>query len=68
MARVVGEILPEVGEFCADIWLSSYKVFPNGARSEPDAGAGVVSWLPLENNDHIDPGYFPSKNILKGNH
>jgi hypothetical protein len=68
VARVVGEILPEVGGFCADIWLSSYKVFPNGARSEPKAGAGVVSRLPLANNDHIDPGHFPSKNILKGYH
>jgi hypothetical protein len=64
----VGEILPEVGGFCADIWLSSYKVFPNGARSEPKAGAGVVSRLPLANNDHFDPGYFHSKNILTGNY
>jgi hypothetical protein len=27
VARVVGEILPELALNCADIWLSSYKVF-----------------------------------------
>lgn len=38
VARVVGEILPEVGTICADIWLSSYKVLPDGAGNEPKAG------------------------------
>ncbi|NDE27228.1 MAG: hypothetical protein EB004_05450, partial [Actinobacteria bacterium] len=52
------------GGFCADIWLSSYKVFPNGARFEPKAGAGVVFRLPLANNDHPGPGDFHSENIF----